>query len=34
VLSSVWPDSGLVVTSPGYAEHKLRWSRRDECPIS
>jgi hypothetical protein len=33
VLWSVWPDSGLVVTSPGYAEHELRWSRRDECPI-
>jgi hypothetical protein len=33
VLWSVRPDSGLVVTSPGYAAEELRWSRPEDCPL-
>jgi hypothetical protein len=33
VLWSVRPDTGLVVTSPGYIAQELRWSRPDDCPI-
>jgi hypothetical protein len=33
VLWSAWPDSGLMVTSPGFAEQELRWNDLAGSPL-
>ena len=34
VLWSAWPDSGLAVTSPGFAERPTRWDRLADSPLA